>query len=63
MDVVKVYWSLLALVLIWTFLQERWKLGTLLGDYTLHLVGMCWIAMMRHTGDPRYCHTPRRYRA
>ena len=49
--------AMLALVLtLWA--HEQWKIGW----WALHGLGKCWIAMMRHTGDPRYTHQPRRYR-
>lgn len=63
MDVVMPYFAAQAAVVLFAWLQENWKLGTRLKDLTLHGLGMVWIAMMRHTGEPRYCHQPRRYRA
>lgn len=62
MDVVIPYFAALSLVILASWLQERWKLGTLIRDHALHAAGKCWIMMMRHTGDPRYTHQARRYR-
>lgn len=62
MDVVKVFWGLMILLLLALWAEENWKVGTLIRDYTIHFIGLCWIAMMRHTGDPRYTHRARRYR-
>lgn len=62
MDVVIPYFTALGLLILASWLQERWQIGTYAWNLTVHAAGMCWIAMMRHTGEPRYCHQPRRHR-
>lgn len=52
------YMGLMLLMILGLWAQERWGVGSII----LELLGMCWIAMMRHTGDPRYTHKARRYR-
>ena len=62
MDVVIPYFVALAALLLASWLQERWKLGTLIWDHTVHFGGMCYLAAMRHTGQSRYTYKARRYR-
>lgn len=63
MNVVNVFWTLMILMLLALWVEESWKLGTRARDYTLHFAGICWCAMMRHSGDTRYTYQARRYRS
>lgn len=62
MNVAGWYWIAMGLMLLGLWLQERLKLGTKVLYLALHLWGMAWIRMMRHTGQARYTHVARRHR-
>lgn len=63
MNVVGAFWALMILIVAGLWLEENWKVGSTALAYVVHFIGMCNIAMMRHTGNPRYTHRARRYRA
>ena len=48
------------LAVLW--LQERFRVGSLLANLVYDLLLTAWCAMMRHTGDPIYSYRARRYR-
>lgn len=62
MQVALWYSGIMLLMLAALWVQERWKTWTWVWNVGLHLVGVVWIAMMRHTGNPVYTHKARRYR-